>query len=183
MQTNAYFNPVAPSTAPTVDQLTDAYAKHAALIRGEAVDSAPQVPSNFNPYAPQQDTSQQDDQQQHISNIEQFLAPVGGADHNTGEGMSDAHYQRWAKNLYNDPAFKEFGDQMHEFASTVRNAYQNGTIGFNDVRDMIQDYGTNVIAPIIEKHHGKHSDSYHTSLHDDVQEELPEIVKKVKGAK
>lgn len=173
-------NPIAPATAPSADEILNSYQIHAQAIRGELQQSSG---DGYNPYAIKQD-SQQDAQQAHLSNMQQFISPIG-IDKQKPENFTDKHQETIENNLQKDPAFHEVAPMLEQHLQILKGAVDSGKMSLEDARSTFLSYGSNVIDPILEKHHGKHSDTHHTSYLDEeeVQEELPDIVKKVKGAK
>lgn len=175
-----YNNPLAPSTAPTGDELLNAYQQHGAMIRGESRTET--SGSGYNPYSINQPT-QQDAQQQHISDMEQFISPIKM---NKDDGkITDEHYKRFEHHVMNDPAVKEISPLLDEHLATLKAGIDSGRISLDQAKSIFLDYGHSVLDPMIDKHHGKHSDSHRTSLFDEIPQETPDIVKraKSKGAK
>ncbi|EDH7741216.1 hypothetical protein CB599_11690 [Salmonella enterica subsp. enterica serovar Adjame] len=174
-------NPVAPVTAPTADDLHNAYSSHGEQIRSV---SEQKHSEGFDPYAAPQDTQKQQ-QDEHAAAIQQFLSPVPvNATDNAGSQHTDEKHQAFLKNIFNDPAVKEVGDQMIDVLETIQAEMQNG-LSMADARSILAQFGDEVIEPAIQKHHGKHSPSHRTSLHDVEEPELPGVVKRaaMKGRK
>ncbi|ELO4930468.1 hypothetical protein QUR06_000265 [Escherichia coli] len=159
------YNPLAPATSPEAAQLFNAYQAHIASIRGE-VQTETKDDNGYNPFAPQEDT-QEDKQQAHISNMEQFLSPVPMNQYDVESSHTDEKKQVFHDHFINDPAIKEFGEDYVEKLEVIRQALMNGQIDESSAIQMIQSYGENVIDPILDKHHGKHSDTHKISFHDE----------------
>ena len=172
-------NPVAPATGATADDLFNAYAAHAAAIRGESQQTATDQSSSFNPYKPQADT-QQDAQQSHLAEMQQFLAPIAMNQYDVDADHTDDKKQAFHDNLIHDPWFKEHGDDFQEKLETLQSGIDQGLISEQDARQMFADYGQEVVEPSIEKHHGKHSPSHNKNMHD---AEHGLFLKKQAGAK
>lgn len=175
-----YNNPLAPATAPTAEEMLNAYSQHGAMIRGES--STATSGDGYNPYKVTQ-PSQQDAQQQHISDMEQFISPIKM---NKDDGkLSDEHYKRFEHHVTNDPAVKEVEPLLMDHLSTLKAGIDSGRISLDQAHSIFLDYGHSVLDPIIDKHHGKHSDTHNSSLFDEIPTDTPDIVKraKAKGAK
>jgi len=154
-------NPLAPVTSPSADMLLNAYGEHAAALRGEL-----QTQDTLNPVNPFKAPGQQDAQQAHIAATEQYAAPIGVNIFDAEKDYTDEHHKQFAKNLHNDPAFHEIEGPYYQFLSSVRADMQAGRISQQDAIDAVTEFGEQEIDPILDKHHGKHSDSHHTTLHD-----------------
>lgn len=173
-------NPLAPATGPSADQLLNAYEQKAAALRGEA---ATQPAPTGNPFGSNAAQTQQDQQSSHISAMEQFLAPIGMNKYDVDSDYTDEKHQRFAKNLSNDPAFKEFEGPLNDYLSSMRAGIASGQISQEDAIKEFAQWGQTNLDPILHKHHGPHSDSHKTTLHDEEPLEIPEIVKRAKGGK
>ncbi|EJH4367108.1 hypothetical protein [Kluyvera genomosp. 3] len=171
-------NPVAPLTAPEANDLLNMYQQQAAALRGEA--KAQDTGIGNNPF--QSGAGQQDEQKAHMAKQEQFLAPIGSNIFDPVSDYTEEKHQRFLKNLNNDPAFNEIENPYHEFLSNLKMAQDAGKISPQDAISMLSEYGQNEIDPILDKHHGKHSPTHKTTLHDQ-DEFIPDIVKRAKGAK
>lgn len=171
---------LAPATAPRGDDLLNAYHSKGDLIRGEAKQQAPSD-AGYNPFAIKSDT-QEGAQQEHLSNLQQFLAPVAMNHHDDNADYTDAKHNRYMENMQKDPVFKEIGDEFHDFVSTLRDGIDQGHITQEDGIQMLSQYGEERLDPILHKHHGAHSESHKTSLMDIDESDLPIIMKK-RGAK
>ncbi|EGJ5143357.1 hypothetical protein INE66_003642 [Salmonella enterica subsp. enterica] len=173
-------NPLAPVTGPSADQLLNAYQQRAAALRGEA---ATQAQPTSNPFGSSAGQSQQDQQSSHISAMEQFLAPIGMNKYDVDSDYTDEKHQRFAKNLSKDPAFKEFEGPLNEYLGSLRADIAQGRISQEEAIAEFAQWGQTDLDPILHKHHGPHSESHKTTLHDEEPLELPEIVKRAKGGK
>ncbi|HDU5574524.1 TPA: hypothetical protein RFV54_001057 [Klebsiella aerogenes] len=174
-------NPVAPVTAPTADDLHNAYQSHGNQMRGESEQKTSQ---GFNPYDAPQDT-QQRQQEEHAAAIQQFLSPVPvNASDTSGSQHTDEKHKKFIHNIMNDPAIKEVGDSMQEVLESLQAEMAQG-LPVEEARKILAQFGDEVLEPAIQKHHGKHSTSHRSSLHDDIPEELPAVVKRAvaKGRK
>ncbi len=170
-------NPLAPVTSPTADELLNAYQQKAAALRGESQAAAP----TGNPFSNYAGESQQDQQSSHISAMEQFLAPVGLNSFDNDSDYTDEKHRKFASNLQKDPAFKEFEAPLYAYLSDMKQRIASGQISQQDAITEFANWGQQEIDPILHKHHGPHSDSHLTSLHDDEPLELPDIVKRAKA--
>lgn len=177
-----YNNPLAPSTTASSDELMNSYHQYGSMIRGESQQST--SGKGYNPFGVDQQ-SQQDAQQQHISNMEQFLAPIK-MNQESGQ-MTDDHRARLEHHITNDPAIKEIEPMLMEHLATLKGGIDSGDISPDQAHEIFMSFGQSVIDPILDKHHGKHSDSHHSSLFDDIPTEKADIVKRAqattKGAK
>ncbi|HDS4910787.1 TPA: hypothetical protein QH056_001822 [Klebsiella oxytoca] len=161
---NQNYNPLAPDIALSNDAVMQAYREHANSIRGEV--KVEQDNSNgYNPFTPTEDT-QTDKQQAHISNMEQFLAPVPMNQYDINNENSDEEKQVFNDHFVNDPAIKEFGEDFVAKLEVLRQAMKNGQIDINSARSIIASYGQEVIDPALERHHGKHSNTHKISMLD-----------------
>lgn len=161
---NQNYNPIAPATAPSADEVLNAYQAHAASIRGEVEQQADNS-NGYNPYAPVEDT-QADKQQAHISNMEQFLSPVPMNEYDVNSQNSDQEKQVFHDHFVNDPAIKEFGDDYVAKLEVLRQGLISGKIDMPTARSIVASYGQEVIDPVLEKHHGSHSDTHKISFLD-----------------
>lgn len=157
-----YYNPIAPATAPSADQILNAYQAHAASIRGEVET---EDTNGYNPFKPVED-NQADKQQAHISNIEQFLSPVPMNEYDVSSQNSDKEKQIFHDHFINDPAIKEFGEDYISKLEVLRQGVMNGKIDMDSAIQNIASYGQTVIDPILEKHHGEHSNTNKISFLD-----------------
>lgn len=174
-------NPVAPITAPTADELHNAEQQHGQMMQGYAEQKHS---DGFDPYAAPQDTQKQQ-QDEHAAAIQQFLSPVPvNATDSAGSQHTDEKHQAFIKNIFNDPAVKEVGDHMIDVLDSLQADIQNG-LPLADAYKILAQFGDEVLEPAIQKHHGKHSPSHRTSLHDVEEPELPAVVKRAaaKGRK
>ncbi|EGN4266594.1 hypothetical protein IHZ75_004396 [Salmonella enterica] len=171
-------NPLAPVTTPTFTEQSNAYAMRAAAIRGEAQTAAP---NTANPFGSGADKSQQDQQNSHISAMEQFLAPIGMNKFDNNADYTDEKHKKFANNLIKDPAFQEFEGPLTAYLSDLKSRIDQGHISQQDAIEQFAQWGQQEIDPILDKHHGKHSASHNTTLHDDEQLEMPDIVKRAKA--
>lgn len=162
---NQNYNPIAPATAPSADEVLNAYQAHAASIRGE-VQEQKDNSSGYNPFIPTEDT-QEDKQQAHISNMEQFLSPVPMNEYDVNNQNSDQEKQIFHDHFVNDPAIKEFGDDYVAKLEVLRQGLISGQIDQATARSMVASYGQDVIEPILEKHHGSHSKTNKVSFLDE----------------
>lgn len=176
----AHTNPVAPITAPTADDLHNAYQQHNQQLRGY---SEQKHSDGFDPYAAPQDNQQQQ-QDEHAAAIQQFLSPVPVNHMDVNNEHTEEKHQAFLKNIFNDPAVKEVGDHMQDVLEALQAEMQNG-LSVADAQQILAEFGQEVIEPAIQKHHGKHSPSHRTSLHDVDEPELPAVVKRAaaKGRK
>ncbi|MFW3388483.1 UNVERIFIED_CONTAM: hypothetical protein RF648_21075, partial [Kocuria sp. CPCC 205274] len=138
----------------------------------------PNSAGGYNPF--QQEENQQDSQGKHISNMEQWLAPVkiGGGD--AASKYNDDKHDNFLSNWENDPVVKSHGEQFHAYLETLNQAVQAGQLSPDDANSMGQDYIDNVLKPEYKKHYSR-SDKAH--LHKVKEPEIPDIVKKVRGVK
>lgn len=175
-------NPIAPATAPSADEILNAYQLHAQSIRGETQAAPDQA--GYNPFKVNED-NQGDAQKAHQAQIEQYLSPVAMNHYDTQEQTSGAkeREQRFMQNMENDPAYKELNEPVHDVLNNLLAGIQTGKISHQDAFNMLADFGEQVIDPALEKHHGAHSASHKTSLHDLPVAEDPAIVKKAKGGR
>ncbi|EDJ9328678.1 hypothetical protein GFM72_21115 [Salmonella enterica] len=173
------YNPLAPMDAPTAMQQVNDYRQRAASLRGEAVQSMP-VPErkDFNPYGSQEE-SQQDTQGKHVSNMEQWLSPVKMDAFDIQKEYTDEKHDNFLKNLENDPAVKEYGEQFHTYLEGLQEAVNQGQLSPDDAVNMGHDYIQNVVKPIIKKHHK--SDSFKGLHRKEIV--IPDIVKKIREGK
>lgn len=174
-------NPVAPVTAPSADDLHNAYQQHGQLSRGY---SEQKHSEGFDPYSAPQDT-QQRQQEEHAAAIQQFLSPVPvNAVDMIGSEHDDQKHKAFLKNIFNDPAVKEVGDHMQDVLEALQAEIANG-LPIEEAYNILSEFGDQVLEPAIQKHHGKHSQSHRTSLHDEEEPALPEVVKRAaaKGRK
>lgn len=163
MITVTHNNPIAPATAPSADDMINAVQANHSANRGQAQQTA--TTDGYNPYRPVEDT-QQGQQQAHASNIEQFLSPIA---HNEYD-INDAHTPEMAKaftdNIANDPAWNELGDEMHDVLEPLRQGIMSGQIDINQAKQIFSKWGVERFDPVMEKHHGIHSQSHKIHLHD-----------------
>lgn len=155
-------NPLAPVTGPDTAQLVNAFEQHAASFRGEVKAESTVTPTN--PF--KSSAGQQDAQQAHIAATEQYAAPIGVNIFDTESDYTDEHHKRFAEQLNNDPAFKEIEGPFYQFVTSLRDDLHAGNISHQDAMAMLADYGQNEIDPILDKHHGPHSESHKISLHN-----------------
>ena len=154
-------NPLAPATGPSGDELLNAFEQHAAALRGET-----QTQNTFpvtNPF--RANTGQQDAQQAHIAKTEQYAAPIGVNIFDSESAYTDEHHKRFAEELDKDPAFKEIEGPYYSFLTSLRGDLQAGKISHQDALSMLSDYGQQEISPILDKHHGPHSETHKIRLH------------------
>lgn len=170
------FNPLAPEFTPTADQMLSSYRNRAAQLRGET--SQAQAPS-FNPYSVDE-SSQEDTQGKHISNMEQYLSPIKIDGYDPRENYTDEKHENYLKNVQRDPAIKEYGPQLEQYLTALKQAVDAGQLTADDAQAMSVEYFNNNCKPVIHKHHSK--DDYSSSLHRK-EIEIPDIVKKVRGGK
>ncbi|EJN5909412.1 hypothetical protein ABE356_000204 [Escherichia coli] len=154
-------NPLAPATGPDAAQLINAFEQHAAALRGEGQTQNTLTPTN--PF--KANVGQQDAQQAHIAATEQYAAPIGVNIFDNEKDYTDEHHKRFAENLDKDPAFKEIEGPFYQFVTSLRGDLQAGKISHSDAISMLSDYGQQEIDPILDKHHGPHSESHKVSLH------------------
>ncbi|EAZ1106989.1 hypothetical protein AH547_09735 [Salmonella enterica subsp. enterica] len=173
-------NPLAPATGPSADQLLNAYEQKAAALRGEAATEA--APTG-NPFGSNAAQSQQDQQSSHISAMEQFLAPIGMNKYSVDSDYTDEKHQRFAKNLSNDPAFQEFESPLNDYLSSMRGEIAAGRISPEDAIKDFAQWGQTNLDPILHKHHGPHSESHKTTLHDEEPLAIPESIRRARGGK
>ncbi|EBT2241091.1 hypothetical protein CJH86_05430 [Salmonella enterica] len=171
-------NPVAPITTPDANSLLNMYAQTAAALRGEAQQNNPAIGAN--PF--QSDAGKPDAQKEYLAKQEQYLSPIGSNIFDNSTDYSDDKHETFIKNLSDDPALKEIGDPFHEFLDNLKAAQDRGQISNADAMQLVSEYGQNEIDPILDKHHGKHSSTHKTSLHD-TELFIPDVVKRVKGVK
>ncbi|EDI8735807.1 hypothetical protein GEM21_05440 [Salmonella enterica] len=172
-------NPVAPLTAPDANSLLNMYQQQAAALRGEGKTQAAEIgPNPFNSGAGQQDA-----QKEHLAEQAQFLSPIGSNIFDTQSDYTDDKHQTFIKNLHNDPAFNEIEGPFGEFLTELKAAQDAGQISPQDASQILAEYGQNEIDPILDKHHGPHSTTHKSTLHDLIDEGLPDIVKRAKGGK
>lgn len=173
---NQEYNPLAPEIGPTADQMLQSYRDRAAALRGEQQQQNPQ---SFNPYQPEQ--PQEDTQGKHVANMEQWLAPVKQDVYDPQTAYTDEKHENFLTNLEKDPAVQEYGDQFHAYLESLLGAVKAGQLDQESALAMGQNYLENVVKPIISKHHKK--DSTANNLHRKQEPEIPDIVKRVRGAK
>ncbi|EDX4100275.1 hypothetical protein B9R80_002411 [Salmonella enterica] len=168
-------NPLAPELSPTAEQMLNAYREKAAAIRGETAQA---IPQSFNPY---QDQSQEDQQGQHVSKMQEWVSPVKMDAFDVNKEYTDDTHDNFLQNLEEDPAVQEYGEQFHAYLETLMQAVKAGQISPEDAQAAGQNYLDNVVKPIISKHHSKTGKD--KSLHRKREPEIPDIVKKVRGSK
>lgn len=175
---NQQLNPLAPTFTPTADDKLKAFRDKAAAIRGELPQETPQATANgFNPL---QDMSQQNDQQAHVSKMEQYLSPIKMDAFDIAKDYDDEAHANFMENLEADPAVQEYGEAFHAFLESLLNSVNQGFITVEDAQQAGKDYIRTVIRPIIKSHHGKGSLK---GLHDKKEPEIPDYIKKMRGAK
>ncbi|WBM71926.1 hypothetical protein OH773_06710 [Buttiauxella sp. WJP83] len=156
-------NPIAPSTAPSADEIINALQAHHSMLKGEAQTAT--TGEGYNPYQPVEQT-QQDAQQAHAANMQQYLAPVPMNQYDVNSEHTEEKAKLFSKNIEHDPAFNEIGDEMHEMLEPLRLGIANGQIDINQAKQIAAQWGAERFDPVFEKHHGKHSASHKISLHD-----------------
>lgn len=157
-------NPIAPSTAPSADEIINALQANHAAVRGET-QQAVTGDSGYNPYKPVED-NQQDAQQAHTSNMEQFLAPIAHNQYDIDSSHTPEKMKAFHDNIMNDPAFKEIGDDMVNTLEELRQGIISGSVDPQQAREIFSNWGQERFEPVFEKHHGSHSPSHKVSLHD-----------------
>ncbi|EEO4819397.1 hypothetical protein K0N88_001198 [Salmonella enterica] len=171
-------NPLAPLTSPQGSDLLNMYEQKAAALRGEMQTAAPAIGTNpFN-----SDAGQQDAQKQHLAKQEQFLSPIGSNIFDNSADYSESKHKTFTDNLHKDPAFNELDGPYGEFLANLKAAQDNGQISPQDAITVLSEYGQNEIDPILDKHHGPHSVTHKTTLHD-TELFIPDVVKRAKGVK
>lgn len=180
MITNNQTSPLAPRTGPSMDELMNSYEQRMAGLRGEVQNNTNTMPLS-NPF--KADTTDQDNQQKAIAAREQLLAPIGSNIYNPQADYTGAKHARFVDNVDNDPAYKEIGGPLTDYLATLKGAVDQGAISLNDAIKMFSDWGQENINPILDKHHGPHSTTHKTTLHDEPAAEIPEMVKRAKGMK
>lgn len=169
------YNPLDPEYGPNAFNMLQSYRERAAQLRGELQqDSGPA----YNPYQPEQEDNES--QGKHISEMEQWLAPVKMDAFDPTAAYTDEKHDNFLENLEADPAVKEYGDQFHAYLETLMSAVNAGQLDQESAMQMGQDYLDNVVKPIITKHHNKTDKG---SFHKKREPELPDIVKRVRGVK
>ncbi|EKE9051053.1 hypothetical protein OXE08_004520 [Salmonella enterica] len=176
MNQQQQFNPLAPEMGATADQMLNSYRQKAAAIRQQTPEA---IPVSFNPYQAGQPT-QQDNQDGHISQMEQFLSPIKMDHYDSAQAYTDEKHDNFLKNLESDPAQKEYGPQFHAVLESLLGAVKSGQISQEDAISEAQDYLQTVVKPIIKKHHDAGS---LTAMHSKREPEIPEIIKKIRGGK
>ncbi|ELI5583688.1 hypothetical protein MLN87_07385 [Escherichia coli] len=174
-------NLLAPSTTPDNNSTLNAYRAHAAAIRGEAQATGPATP--VNPFHSNSQDDQAEAQQKHYADMQRALSPIQSVKFDVDEQYTDEKHQNFMKNLENNPVLKEIGEPMQQLLDNLLAGINAGKISQSDALDVVAQYGDEAITPLLEKHHGKHSETHKSSLHDKQPEELPDVVKKVKGIK
>lgn len=173
-------NPIAPSTTSSGDELMNAYQHHAALLRGEADTQAPD--SGFNPYA--QQPTQQDAQAQHIANMEQYHAPIATKDYDIDSNYTDEKHAKFMKHMETHPLVQHMSDMTEKFFEPILAAKRAGKpVDDNDVLEMFADWGSSVLKPMVHEHYKNNPHKKGATFHDDIPDEVPDIVKKVRGKK
>lgn len=165
-------NPLAPVTSPSADQLLNSYEQHAAALRGEL-----QTQETLNPVNPFNAPGKQDAQQAHIAATEQYAAPIGTNIFDAESGYTDSHHKQFAKNLNNDPAFHEIEGPYMAFLQSLRADVQAGRVSQQDAATALAQYGESEIDPILDKHHGSHSDTHKSDLHAKDVLQRPAVLK------
>lgn len=145
-------NPIAPTTAPSADDILNAYQQHAAMIRGEAQQSTVPQGNGYNPYAPQQE-NQQDAQQAHAASIEQFLSPIAHNQYDIDSRHTEKRQKSFESRVEKDPAFKEFAPGLIQMAETLRQGVKAGHITLDDAKEMGKNWLNDNAKPVFEKHH------------------------------
>lgn len=175
------YNPIAPKTTATHDQLLNSYEQQSAAIRGELQEANPLPLSN--PF--KSNYGDEDVQQKAISAREQLLAPIGGNIYDAESSYTDAKHQKYLNNVNNDPTFTEVEPALTAYLAQMRGEVAAGRISLEDAFSDFARWGQENIDPVMDKHHHKDSPSHKTTLHDDQPYQTPEIIKraKAKGAK
>lgn len=181
MVTQGTTNILAPATGLDADTALNAYREHMAAIRGEAVEHAESFSNESNPFRSSSQDSQQDAQQAKIAEVQQYLSPMPMNEYSSDTDYTDDKHQRFVENFEDDPAYKQFGDELMEVLDTLDQGVKGGHISKADAMRMFADYGRNQLSPIIDKHHGPHSETNMLSLHEKRAPKVPDIVKKNKG--
>ncbi|EHX9244015.1 hypothetical protein K3712_000545 [Escherichia coli] len=162
-------NPLAPATAPSGDDVLNAYQDHAARVRAEfsAYQQQQQttVPG-FNPLNPMSEPDQQDAQQAHQSNIEQFLSPIPHNVYDADQSVNSDRAADIAKNLEHDEAFKEIEKPYIEYLESMRQGRLAGQIDEESFKTALGKWGLENLKPVFDKHHHKDSPTYKLPLHD-----------------
>jgi Na+-transporting NADH:ubiquinone oxidoreductase subunit NqrA len=175
-------NPIAPATAPSADELLNAYQQHAAMLRGEADTQAPD--DSFNPYAQQQQgQSIEDQQKEHLAKMEMYHAPIATKSYDRDSNYTDEKHNKFLANIDNHPLSPKLEQMMHEHLDVLRGGVERGAISHDDALEMFSNWGANVIQPMIQDHYKENPHKPGATLHDDQPEEVPDIVKKVRGKK
>lgn len=163
MITVSHNNPIAPSTAPSADEIINALQAQHAASKGEAQEQT--TSDGYNPYQPVED-NQQDAQQAHIANMEQFLAPVAHNEYDHNAAHTPEKMKAFHDNIINDPAWNEVGQDMIDTLEGLRQGVISGQIDADQARQIYAQWGQEKFDPVMEKHHGAHSPSHKVSLHD-----------------
>ncbi|HAV9873780.1 TPA: hypothetical protein JLH60_004756 [Escherichia coli] len=173
---NQQYNPLAPEMGADADQMMDYFRSRAAAARGTVQQN--QAPA-YNPYQPEQNKT--DDQGQQVANMEQWLSPVKMDNYDQAQQYTDEKHDNFLNNLQKCPAVKEYGDQLHAGLEQAQAMFAAGKIDANQRDQIGQELISNVVKPALDKHLKK--DSTDNSYHRQPEPEIPEIVKKLRGAK
>ncbi|EAQ9051866.1 hypothetical protein D8V62_23810 [Salmonella enterica] len=170
------YNPLAPEVSPTAEAMLNSYRDRAAALRGETAQATPQ---SFNPFQPQEQDQQQS-QEKHVSKMEQWLAPVKLDSFDPDKEYTEEKHENFMKNAEECPARREYGDQLQAYLDALQAAEQAGQITRDEAKTEAMNYYQNYVVPVIHKHY---KDSKTGGYHRKREPEIPEIVKKVRGAK
>ncbi|HHB8426215.1 hypothetical protein [Klebsiella pneumoniae] len=154
-------NPIAPVTTSSGEDLLNAYQQKAAMIRGEVqqqVDTRSPIEPAVN--------SQQQAQQQHAANIEQYLSPIAQNQYDVTNAHTEEKQKRFEKSVENDPAFKEVAPEMIQTLEPLRQAVMQGKLDMNQARQIFAQWGQDRFDKVMDKHHGKHSESHQRRFSD-----------------
>ncbi|HID4300469.1 TPA: hypothetical protein ACXEZB_004391 [Escherichia coli] len=170
------FNPLAPTFSPTAAQIMGFYHNQAANLMGQMQEVAPAATEA----APQEGDQAQD---KHISNLEQWLAPIKMRNMQTDQPYTDEDHENFLTNAEKHPAIAEFGDPLHAAAEQLLAAHQSGQIDDQQLEAAKQQILDSVVKPVLDKHTPKGSKNPDYHLHRKQEDQIPDVVKRVRGAK
>lgn len=172
-----FINPLLPEMSPSAEQILNAYRAKVSAIRGEAAE---EIPQSYNPFTPQS-FSQGDEQEKHVSQMEQFLSPIKMDSYDVDKAYTPEKHDNFMKNLEEDKAVQEYGPQFEEYLKNIYAAIQQGQITQEQGNNLMQEYVLTQVKPIIDKHHEKGKPGV---LHKKRAVEIPEIIRnKLQGVK
>ncbi|MCS5736777.1 hypothetical protein, partial [Herbiconiux daphne] len=119
----------------------------------------------------EQGESQQDNQGQHISQMEQAISPIKLDKFDLAKDYTTEKHDNFISNLESDPAVQEYSEDFHTYLETLNQGVQSGQLTQDEALQYGHDYIQNVVKPVIEKHH---KGSTAKGLHAKPEPEIPE---------